>query len=253
VAERKDGLIICDFDGVFNEGSPDLYYEGYYIALNGAGCELSIDEQHARIDEKWGSSHKVIIKYVMAEKPEYASDAVEIFEDFMESVFTERIQGVDGSVEMLGRLASKYTLALNTAAPRNVLMGNIMPKLGIDKSFFEAGIVTADQLSSNYSKPSPHIINIIRERQGYQRSRTVMVGDSVADMESAKNAGVEPIAVTGTGNLTDETVKELPYVRNIVDKVTEIEELVPKIINLRRRLGGTGMSGMDISHMTAHR
>jgi len=253
VAERKDGLIICDFDGVFNEGSPDLYYEGYYIALNGAGCELSVDEQHARIDEKWGSSHKVIINYVMAEKPEYASDAIEIFEEFMESVFSERIQGVDGCVEMLGRLASKYVLALNTAAPRKVLMGNIMPKLGIDKSLFEAGIVTADQLSSNYAKPSPHIINVLRERQGYLRTRTVMVGDSVADMESAKNAGVEPIAVTGTGNLTDESVKELPYVRNIVNKVTEIEELIPKIISSRRRLGGSGMGGTGISLLTVNR
>jgi phosphoglycolate phosphatase-like HAD superfamily hydrolase len=253
VAERKDGLIICDFDGVFNEGSPDLYYEGYYVALNGAECELSVDEQHARIDEKWGSSHKVIIDYAMAEKPEMAPDAVEIFEGFMESVFTERIKIVDGSVEMLGRLASKYTLALNTASPRNALFNNIMPKLGIDRSFFDGGIVTADMLSSNFSKPSPLIINIIRANQGYPRSRTVMVGDSVADMESAKNARVEPIAVTGTGNLTEHSVKELPYVRYTVDRVTEIEELVPKVIETRRKLGGTGMGGTGIYQVTTHR
>src|SRR5579884_4184337 len=110
--EKKDGLVICDFDGVFNEGSPDLYYEGYYITFSNAGCELTVDEQHARIDEKWGSSHKVIIEYVLAEKPEAVADAIRTFEGFMEDIFAEKIKPIEGSIEMLGRLVAKYHLAL---------------------------------------------------------------------------------------------------------------------------------------------
>lgn len=252
MTENKDGLIIWDFDGVLNEGSPDLYYEGYYIALGAAECELSIEEQHARIDEKWGSSHKVIIDYVMAEKPENIPDAVEAFEDYMVRTFVERIQPVDGSTEMLGRLVAKYHLALNTAAPREALLNHVMPKLGIDQALFDAGIHTAEQFNSVHAKPSPAIINKIRSASGYPISQTVMIGDSVADMESARNAQVEPIAVTGTGNLNQRSVKELPYVRYSVDKVTEVEEILPEIMRKRIALGSAGLSGFGAHQMAAH-
>ena len=234
--ERKDGLVVLDFDGVLNEGSPDLYYQGYHVAFSGVGCELTIDEQKTRIDEKWGSSHVIIINHVLQETQEYADDAKAIFEEYMESVFAEGIKDVSGSAEMLGRLASKYCLALNTAAPRRALLGSIMPRLGIDPSLFNAGIVTADQLNANYSKPSPYIINILRAQQGFLASETVMIGDSDADMRSARDAAVEPIAVTGTGNLNSETVKELPYVRYVVDTVIEVEGLLPEIIVVKKNL-----------------
>lgn len=251
MSERKDGLIVCDFDGVFNEGSPDLYYEGYYITFNAVGCDLTVDEQHARIDARWGSSHPVIIEYVMSEKPEVIPDAVRIFEDYMESAFTEQIRPVKGSTEMLGRLVARYHIALNTAAPRRALLAHVMPKLGIDPALFDAGIVTADQLNSSYSKPSPLIINILREQYGYPSSRTVMIGDSVTDMESARKAKVEPVAVTGTGNLNPQSVKELPYVRYSVDRVTDVEELLPEIIRARS-LGAAGISGFDAHQIVTH-
>jgi phosphoglycolate phosphatase-like HAD superfamily hydrolase len=248
-SSQRDGLLILDFDGVLNEGSPDLYYEGYYTAFSGVGCVLSVAEQRRRIDEKWGASHRVIIAYVLQETPELIEGAIEIFEYFMQSAYTERIRPVSGSAEMLGRLVSKYHLALNTAAPRRALIENIMPKLDIDPMVFEAGIITADQLNVSYSKPSPYIINILRAQSGYDESKTVMIGDSVADMESARRADVRSIAVIGTGNLNANTVKELRYVDLVVDQVTEVEEALPEVISAKKKLNKISFSGILVPHV----
>jgi phosphoglycolate phosphatase-like HAD superfamily hydrolase len=241
--KSKDGLAVFDFDGVFNTGSQPAYYDGYEIALSAVGSELSPEEQRLLIDENWGSSHKVIIGRVLASHPDFGSDpdlvsdAVDVFEDYMERTFAHRIEPVKGSSDMLGRLAGRYSLALNTGAPRNALLNSIMPSLDIEPTIFNAGIVTADQLSDNYTKPAPYVIGILMAQQRFAPEQTVMVGDSIADMESAKSAGVEPIAITGTGNMTPMTAKELGYVRYRLGDVTELEELLPKIMTQHELLG----------------
>lgn len=239
----KDGLAVFDFDGVFNTGSQPAYYDGYEIALNAVGSELTPEEQRLLIDDSWGSSHKVIIERVLASHPDFGSDpdlvsdAVDVFEDYMERMFAHRIEPVKGSSDMLGRLAGQYSLALNTAAPRNALLNSIMPRLDIEPAVFNAGIVTADLLSDNYTKPAPYVIGILMAQQSFTAEQTVMVGDSEVDMESARSAGVEPIAITGTGNLTQLAAKELGYVRYAIGDVTELEELLPKILPPHELLG----------------
>src|SRR5690606_2252505 len=48
----------------------------------------------------------------------------------------------------------------------------------------------------NRGKPDPQMIETAMAKAGAERSRTVMVGDTVHDMRMAKAAGVAAIAVT---------------------------------------------------------
>ncbi len=230
MTETKQGLLIFDFDGVFNVGSQKLYEESYLAALADSGAGLSYDEAISRIRLNWGSPHQAIIGELLLEQPELLPTTLKLYEQNLTTIFTEGIQEVPGCVETLGRLSTDYILALNTAADRKTLLNSVMPRLGIDPSLFDGGILTADILEDeSLAKPEPFSVQFLMGFNEVSANRTVMVGDSSADMLSAIHAGVEPIAVIKTGNLDETTARDLG-VRHIIEDITHIEAVLPSII-----------------------
>jgi phosphoglycolate phosphatase-like HAD superfamily hydrolase len=127
---------------------------------------------------------------------------------------------------------SKYSLALDTAADRPILIERVMPKLGIDPALF-VEIITADELVNQaHAKPDPHTPRLLMKSHGFKPSETVMVGDSENDVLAAYHSGIEPIVVL-TGNL-DRRAAEALEVDYIIEDVTHLESAL-------RELGRTGI------------
>ena len=60
-----------------------------------------------------------------------------------------------------------------------------------------AGATTSDDVDQ--AKPAPDLLTVAMEQHGLDPARTVVVGDTVWDVEAAQRAGVPCIAVTAGG------------------------------------------------------
>lgn len=64
-------------------------------------------------------------------------------------------------------------------------------------------------------KPDPHIVNHFLNSSGIGKKEAVFVGDSLPDLQTARNAGIKVIMCTyGYGKYTDEFLKECDYIIN---------------------------------------
>lgn len=234
-------LIIFDFDGVFNLESMEAYYHTYGLALLESGVNLDSVAQREVIDQAWGASHKDIVLELLREaaggsldpdsvpviEPELLDGVIKKYEEILAEDFCEMIQPVPGATLMLGRLASRYALALNTAADPVVLLEQVMPKLKIEPGIFQGGMMMAlDLIDDRLAKPKPHPYTTqkIMEKNGVEPAQTIMVGDSGSDVETALYAGIDDIYVPLTGKLTAEEAAEYGV------------ETLPDVTHLERRL-----------------
>ncbi len=247
---KQKKLIIFDFDGVFNLNSMEAYYHTYNQALLESSIEMDPTEQKEIIDSVWGSSHKDILMELLRanagdiKDPDsipYVDDesfnkALANYEGVLAEDFPELIKPVPGAPQMLGRLATTRTLALNTAADPEVLLGKVMPNVGIDPRLFQGGMVMAlDLIDKKYAKPKPdpYTTNTLMERNKVGPDETIMVGDSGADVETAIYAGIDikDIYVPLTGKLTADEVREYGVVP------------IRTVTSLEGKLGGVGVVG----------
>jgi|GEM_PF-3767749 len=246
-------LIIFDFDGVFNLESMEAYYHTYGVAMFESGVDLDAEVQREVIDRAWGSSHKEIILELLREAaggtrdpdsvpvvdPEFFKSVVERYEEILADDFCEMIKPVPGAALMLGRLANRYTLALNTAADPAVLLEQVMPKLKIEPEMFQGGMMMAlDLVDDRRAKPKPHPYTTkkIMERNGVEPEQAIMVGDSGSDIETALYAGIDDIYVPLTGKLTAAEAAEYGV------------KVIPDVTYLERHLenGGSGSSSHPV-------
>lgn len=217
-------LIIFDWDDVFTRGSIEGYYQCYHAALQGVGIELSYEEEMRRLRSKWGMTHEEELKGLLEEHPELVERAIKIYEEnFFGGLFTEHISAVDGSHDLLDRLAGKYKLALSSGIHPKMLKSEVMPKLGIPDVF--SHVITAYDLEDiSLAKPNPFTAHHIMDKAGHGPDETLVVGDAKNDVLLAKNAKVDPVVVL-SGHLSREEAEELG-VRYIIEDVTKLEEVL---------------------------
>jgi phosphoglycolate phosphatase-like HAD superfamily hydrolase len=211
------------------------------------------DSRQRIMSDNWGSPHSKIIKKILEENhkdgladTKKLSAAVKYFKEAYSTDFFEIVRKVPGIEKCLGRLAANYTLGLNTAADRDILINTAMPALGIDKQLFpDEMIITAEDLPEGRYKPDPQGLLTLMERAGATACSTIFVGDDATDILCARGAGVEPV-VTFTGNITqydaDQWVRDQFEVKYFISDITELEELAPQIF-AQKCLGKTCLSG----------
>lgn len=214
-------LIVFDWDDVFTLGSKEGYFACYHQALEELGVWLEPAEEHRRILEKWGQTHREELKELLKEHPKLLDRACEIYEQkLFGDVFVEHLSILPGTADFLARLSQKYTLAIATGMHGGLLRTRVMPHFGIPDVF--AKILSAYDLPDpSLAKPNPLMLTMIMDELGFPPAETVMVGDAKNDVLMAQAAHVEPIVVL-TGHLGRVEAEAL-WVKNIVDDVTCIE------------------------------
>jgi phosphoglycolate phosphatase len=220
-------LIIFDWDDVFTQGSIAGYYKCYHEALKGVGITLSPEEEDKRIKARWGSGHKTQLEELLKEHLELVPRAVSIYrENLFGDTFVDCLTILPGSQEFLSDLAKRYKLAIATGAHPKILKERLLPKFNIPDVFTE--IITIYDLDDPvHAKPHPFMANKIMKNLGLSPAETVLVGDAETDMEMARNAKVEPIAVL-TGHLNRQQAEKLG-IKHIIDNVTLVEAELERI------------------------
>jgi len=221
-------LIIFDWDDVFTLGSTDGYKKCYHQAVIGVGLDLSPEEEEKRIRAKWGGSHIEELAELVKDKPELLDKAVQIYEEHLfGNTFVDCLNIVPGSADLLARLSAKRKLALATGVHPKLLRERVMPKFGINPSWFSQIITAYDLEDPSHAKPHAYSGLKIMETQGVAPKHSVMVGDAHNDVLMARGAGIDMIVVL-TGHLNRKQAEDLG-VKHIIDDVTQLETVLTKL------------------------
>src|SRR5882762_4746207 len=131
---------------------------------------------------------------------------------------------------------------------------------GADSTVAAAGLNDVIEVVLGYTsvanpKPAPDIALLALDKLGVRPEDTVLVGDSTHDLEMARRAGVQSIAVTYGDRLDARSSRHLQIVGGVADEDGVLRadaELVQRQQrNVRRRLGirDAGVAEDDLDHV----
>ncbi|MDO5089473.1 MAG: HAD-IA family hydrolase [Leptotrichiaceae bacterium] len=108
--------------------------------------------------------------------------------------------------ELLNILREKKIECFVLSSKKDSVLLRNLKMLEIEDYFTE--IVGPDNLKNH--KPHPEGIEMLAEKYGFDREKTVMIGDAIFDIQMGKAAGVKTCAVTWGIHNTDMLKKENP-------------------------------------------
>jgi len=204
--------IIFDLDGTLIDNIK-LIFESYKFAFSQIDAEIRSSMKVVNDNALWGSMGKNL--HNIANKFKVPELLISKFEaDYKRHQFSSKLALFVGIKEILETLFDlQIPLGIVTSKMSSTTK-NAMQKLNINKYF--RVIVTADDV--NRLKPDAEPILLVCEQLGLTPSRKVVyVGDSVHDIESAKNAGVSAIGVTWGVDGTSICLEAVPCASTITE------------------------------------
>lgn len=195
-------LLIFDLDGTLIDSRLDLA-NSVNATLNEMG---KAPLEHATVYSYVGNGALVLIRKAMG--PEASESEVNRAHEFFLRYYREHAvddtvlyPGVRESLEQLH--AAGMQLAVLTNKPVRI-SESIMDTMGLTRMLFR--IYGGN--SFEQKKPHPIGIDTLRAEAGVDEARTWMVGDSVVDMQTARNARVRSCGVTY--GFQPETLQQCP-------------------------------------------
>jgi phosphoglycolate phosphatase len=183
-------LLIFDLDGTLIDSRLDLAH-----SVNATRTHMGMPTlDNERVYSYVGNGAPVLIRRAMGEKatePE-VQEALEFFmEYYREHVldFTTLYPGVKESLERLSAAGKRMAVLTNKPVRMSRM---IVEGLGVAPCFFQV----YGGNSFDFKKPHPIGIETLMREAACGRSRTLMVGDSSVDVQTARNAQVKCCGVT---------------------------------------------------------
>lgn len=181
-------LIIFDLDGTLLDTIADLSIAcNHALQKNGLPTH-QLDELKGMV----GNGIKSLISKAAPGQPEQKlSELLKDFLEYYDNHSTDLTTPYQGIRELLSELKSRdMTLAVCSNKYHKAVV-----KI-IDFFFPDTFTAVYGDIDGLFRKPSPAIIERIMRETGIPKTETLMVGDSEADVEAARRAGVDSAAVT---------------------------------------------------------
>ena len=183
-------LLIFDLDGTLIDSKRDLA-----LSVNATRAHLGMGPLDiGKISSYVGNGAPVLIRRALGEQATepLVEEALEFFLEYYREHKLDSTRLYPGVKESLERLrAAGKRLAVLTNKPVGPSRG-IVDGLGVSGHFFQV----YGGNSFVFKKPNPIGVEKLMAEAGVDRSRTLMVGDSGVDVETARNAGVRACGVT---------------------------------------------------------
>ncbi len=165
-------------------------------------------------------------------------ELIRVFREYQNKRFENEVKLYPGTVEMLSALkGAGYRMALVTSRVRRTTARAL--EITGSSGFFEC-VVTADDCAAH--KPDPEPVLMALRGMGEEPQAAVMAGDSLYDMQCARNAGASCVMVSWSSSVDAEAMKARigtgTYQDGTADLVLErTEDLVPALERANRRRG----------------
>jgi phosphoglycolate phosphatase len=186
-------ILIFDLDGTFADTAPDLL-----VSLNHCLEEAGLPAADPRDLMKYvGHGGRVMISRAMSAhgrtvKPDVLESMMGSFVAHYEAGMPGKTKVFDGAIDALDRFTQAGYIHAICTNKFEVMSRRLLDGLGVSHRF-EA---ICGQDTFPYKKPDPrHLIETIRLARG-DVENSVMIGDSVTDIDTAKAAGIPVIAVS---------------------------------------------------------
>jgi phosphoglycolate phosphatase len=210
-------LLIFDLDGTLIDSKRDLA-----LSVNATRAHMGMGPLDiGKVSSYVGNGAPVLIRRALGEQATDAlvDEALEFFLEYYREHKLDYTRLYPGVKESLDRLrAAGKRLAVLTNKPVAPSRG-IVEGLGVSGHFFQ--IYGGNSFA--FKKPNPIGVEKLMAEAGVDRGRTLMVGDSGVDVETARNAGVQACGVTY--GFAPETLSN-PAPDLLVDRMEELADWV---------------------------
>ena len=222
--------ILLDLDGTLVDTAPDLMNAHNHV-MKKYGYETKSTEDIRKLVGKgsasligrsvWGQAKK---EFNQVNDQVVKKEMVKEFIDFYGKNIAVESKLIDGVLKFLNWAKDNNTSMGVCTNKQEYLSRNLLKQLKIYDYFeYVAGSDTFD-----YCKPDPrHLTNVIEIMQG-DIKKSLMIGDSETDADSAKAAGI-PFILLEDG-YTEKKVSEI-YHDYLVKDFVNIEEIISKYLN----------------------
>jgi phosphoglycolate phosphatase len=181
-------LLVFDLDGTLVDSQRDLA-----DSVNATRAWMGLGPLPLDIVARYvGNGAPVLIQRALPDAgQEDWARGLKYFLDYYREHMLDSTALYPGVQEALDQLhAERVPLAVLTNKPIRFTL-QMLEGLGIDLHFFR--VYGGNSFSEK--KPDPVGLNALVAESGADRSRTIMVGDSAVDVETARNAGVQACGV----------------------------------------------------------
>lgn len=210
-------LVIFDLDGTLIDSKLDLAH-----AVNAARAHLGLAPiENERVYSYVGNGAPVLIRRALGpEAPQEMVDrALAYFLDYYRAHmldYTTLYEGVAEALELLRR--GGIPMAVLTNKPVR-FSRDIVAGLGLGDYF----VAVYGGNSFETKKPDPLGVNVLIRETGARRERTLMVGDSAVDVQTARNAAI-PACGVSYGFQPESLLEAPPDV--LVDRLDELAAMI---------------------------
>jgi phosphoglycolate phosphatase len=184
-------LILFDLDGTIVDSRLDLANSTNEMLRSYGASELPTDEVASFV----GEGARVLVQRALtaAGLAEDASEALDRFRDIYDRRLLEHTRPYEGIDAVIHDAAERAALGILTNKPE-APSRRLLEAFGLSSSF--RWVIGGD--SGFPRKPDPASIRHLMQSAGVDEARTLFVGDSMIDVETARRAGVK-VCVAGYG------------------------------------------------------
>ena len=204
--------ILFDYDGTLMDTNEVVLQSWQHTFRTLRGCE----EEPEVIRRTFGEPLVMTLAKLFPETP--VEKSLDIYRSFQREVFTDYVEVFPGMLELLEALKERgYKLGLVTSRTKDTTWAGLK-HYDMDK-YFDAVITAGD---TDKHKPDPTPIFITLDRMNSAPGEAIMVGDTMFDLECAKNAGVRSVMVDWSVTMTAEEKAQADYVIKSAEELLDI-------------------------------
>ena len=214
--------ILFDLDGTLVDTAPDLMGAHNHVMKKFGYPQKSLDDiKHIAGRGAWIMMQRTFRDEIKDEK--LKKEMVKEFINYYAKNIDKGSKPIKGVVEFLDWAKSKQILMGVCTNKQERLAVDLLKKINLSKYFeYIAGCDTFD-----FNKPDPrHLTNVI-DIIGGDINKSIMIGDSEVDSQSAYNAKI-PFILVEEG-YTEKNINEIPH-KTLIKDFSNFEKIVEKYL-----------------------
>ena len=214
--------ILFDLDGTLVDTAPDLMGAHNHVMKKFGYPQKSLDDiKHIAGRGAWIMMQRTFRDEIKDEK--LKKEMVKEFIDYYAKNIAKGSKPIKGIIKFLDWAKSKKILMAVCTNKQERLAVDLLKKINLSQYFeYIAGCDTFD-----FNKPDPrHLTNVI-DIIGGDINKSIMIGDSEVDSQSAYNAKI-PFILVEEG-YTEKNINEIPH-KTLIKDFSNFEKIVEKYL-----------------------
>ena len=219
---KQKFTILFDLDGTLVDTAPDLMHAHNHVMKKFGYPQKSLDDiKHIAGRGAWIMMQRTFRDEIKDEK--LKKEMVKEFINYYAKNIDKGSKPIKGVVKFLDWAKSKQILMAVCTNKQERLAVDLLKKINLSQYFeYVAGCDTFD-----FNKPDPrHLTNVI-DIIGGDINKSIMIGDSEVDSQSAYNAKI-PFILLEEG-YTEKNINEIPH-KTLIKDFSNFEKIVEKYL-----------------------